>query len=44
VPVGALPAGEEVALFTDFAEPATPRRPPKRLWEWFPVPHEWQPA
>lgn len=40
----AHPAGEEVALFTDFSAPATPRRPPKRLWEWFPVPEEWKPA
>lgn len=38
------PAGQEVALFTNFSEPATPRRPPKRLWEWFPVPDEWRPT
>jgi len=40
----AHPAGEEIALFTDFCETATPRRPAQRLWEWFPVPEEWKSA
>jgi hypothetical protein len=34
----ALTTGEEVALFTDFASQGRIRLPPKRLWEWFPVP------
>lgn len=36
----ALPSGQEVALFTEFASPMTVRIPPKRLWEWFPVPND----
>jgi RES domain-containing protein len=34
----ALPAGEEVALFTDFASQGRAQTPPKRLCEWFPIP------
>jgi RES domain-containing protein len=36
----ALASGEEVALFTDFASRGRVARPPRRLWEWFPVPRD----
>jgi hypothetical protein len=38
----ALPTDEEIALFTDFASKGRVQTPPKRLWEWFPVPKDWK--
>lgn len=38
--------GEEIALFVNAEHAAIPTvaGPPRRLWEWFPVPDEWKPS
>jgi len=35
--------GEEIALFTDYCNSPHNVSPPKRFWEWFPVPEDWKP-
>ncbi|MBI4279373.1 MAG: RES family NAD+ phosphorylase [Armatimonadetes bacterium] len=40
----ALPTGQEIALFFEFAERPAIIGPPHRLWEWFPVPEDQRPG